>query len=170
MVSSKGDERGSSNQEERLMKRVKNGTRVLMGNITTGTYSGSENRIQLFDGKFTTGFRVVDFQIAGDFPMAADDLSAVISTEPLSALGQWDWSDVQQVAWSSALSFGAASIFDHRTILRPDNMAIEDLWINSYTTGEQTVMNYKIILEKYTFAAWDGAGILVENLSQAGPS
>lgn len=151
------------------MKRVKDGTRVLMGQITTGTYNGSENRIQLFDGLFTTGYRIVEFEIAGDLPMAADDLSAVISTEPLSALGQWDWSDVQQLAWSSALSFGAASIFDHRTIIRPDNMAIEDLWINAYTSGEATEMNYKIVLEKFTFPAWDGAGILVENLSQAGP-
>jgi len=151
------------------MKRVKDGTRVLMGQITTGTYNGSENRIQLFDGLFTTGYRIVEFEIAGDLPLAADDVSSVISTEPLSALGQWDWSDVQQLAWSSALSFGAGSIFDHRTILRPDNMAIEDLWINAYTTGEATEMNYKIVLEKFTFPAWDGAGILVENLSQAGP-
>ena len=152
-----------------MKKRVKGGTKVLMGQITTGTYNGSENRIHLFDGLFTTGYRIVEFEIAGDLPLAADDVSSVISTEPISDLGQWDWANVKQLAWSSALSFGAGSIFDHRSIIRPDNMVIEDLYINAYTTGEATEMNYKIVLEKFTFPAWDGAGILVENLSQAGP-
>jgi len=151
------------------MKKVKGGTKVFMGKITTGTYNGSENRIQLFDGRFTTGYRIIEFEIAGDLPLAADDVSSVLSTEPLSSLGQWDWTDIQQLAWSSAMSFGAGSIFDHRTILRPDNMVIEDLYINAYTTGEATEMNYKIVLEKYEFPAWHGAGVLVENLSQAGP-
>jgi hypothetical protein len=151
------------------MKRVKGGKKVIMGQIQTGTYNGTANRIQLFDGKFTTGYRIVSFEIAGDLPMAADDLSAVLSTEPKSALGQWDFADVEQFAWSSALSFGAGSIFDHRTIIRDDNMAIQDLWIQSYTTGEATAMNYKIVLEKYEFTAWDGASTMVRNQSQAGP-
>jgi len=150
------------------MKRVKDGTRVLMGQIDTGTYKGSENRIQLWDGKFTTGYRVVKFEICGDVPTTAEDLSAILSTEPKSTLGTWDWSDAQEIAWALCVQWGANTM-DRYTNHRPDNMAIEDLWIQAYTTGEATLMNYQIILEKYEFAAWDGAGILVENLSQAGP-
>jgi len=153
------------------MKRVKGGQHVLMGKIGTGTYQGLENRIQLFDGKFTTGYRIVKFEVCSDLPLGADDLAAMLSTEPKSALGQWDWSDVQQVAWSMTSANGttASTIFDRYENIRPDNMAIEDLWIQAYSSGEATEMNYQIILEKYEFADWDGAGILVENLSQAGP-
>ena len=55
------------------------------------------------------------------------------------------------------------------SVIRPDNMAIEDMWISAYSTSESTDLNYEITLEKYSFADWDGAAILVENLSQAGP-
>ena len=48
-------------------------------------------------------------------------------------------------------------------------MAIEDLWIGVYSTGDETLINYYMELEKWEFPAWTGAGILVENISQAGP-
>ena len=55
------------------MKRVKNGLRVLTGNIVAGSYNGIENRIQLFDGRFTTGYRVIDFRIAPRYPLNAGE-------------------------------------------------------------------------------------------------
>ena len=55
------------------------------------------------------------------------------------------------------------------SVIRPDNMVVEDLWISAYSTSESGDLNYEITLEKYEFPAWTGAGVLVENLSQAGP-
>ena len=150
------------------MKRVKNGRRVLSGKIDASSYSGIENRIQLFDGKFTTGYRIVDFKISSTYPLNAGEWVAKLSTEPKSGVATWQWDDVQQLAWArSGTQADYASTY--RTVIREDNMVIEDLWISAYSTTESNKMNYEITLEKYTFASWDGAGILVENLSQAGP-
>ena len=48
-------------------------------------------------------------------------------------------------------------------------MVIEDLWISDYSTADNRTVNYYIVLEKYEFTAWDGAGTMVRNQSQAGP-
>ncbi len=82
------------------MKLVKSGKRVLMGQIQTGTYQGSENRIQLFDGKFTTGYRVVAFEIAPETPTTSVEIMSGLSTEPKSGIADWDWNDVQEIGWA----------------------------------------------------------------------
>lgn len=150
------------------MKKIKNGKRVLTGKITTSTYNGIENRIQLFDGKFTTGYRIVDVRIAPDFPSTGEELVGKLTTEPDSSLGSWDFTDVQQLAW---FTWGVplGSRYTESLLIRDDNMVIEDLYIQIYNPSEAVQANYYIVLEKYEFPAWTGAGVLVENLSQAGP-
>ena len=149
------------------MKRVKGGRKVLTGQIIEGTYNGSENRIQLFDGKFTTGYRIVSFKITPRTPVSPDLVIGKLSTVPLSTVTVWEWQDVRELAWAK---WSADKYFDEYENLREDNMVIEDLYISTYnSTTDQSAINYEIILDKYEFAAWDGAGILVETLSQAGP-
>lgn len=152
-----------------MAQRVKGGTKIIRGQINTGTYSGTENRIQLFDGKFTTGYRVVDFRINGVSAVGNNELGAMISTEPISTLGQWDFGDVRQIAWV-AKNAPTASRDTEWKLITDDNMLLEDLYLQAYTPGEAMLMNYYIVLEKYEFTAWDGAAVLVRNQSQAGPS
>lgn len=142
---------------------------VMAGSILTGTYQGSENRLQLFDGKFTTGYRVIAFDITPQTIGGAQEISSVLSTEPTSALGTWDFRKTKQIGWA-AWNVPTTSRHGKYDFLRPDNMIIEDLWINSYAGGESVQMNYMIVAEKYEFPAWTGAGYLVENLGQAGPA
>lgn len=150
------------------MKRDTKGRRVLTGQITEGTYQGSENRIHLFDGKYTTGYRIVSFTICPEDPTVANNVIAKVSTEPKSSITKWNWQDVQEVAWFHWSSMHRG--IDTSWNLRDDNMAVEDLWISAYSVEvDAAKINYEIILEKYSFPSWDGAGILVENLSQAGP-
>ena len=151
------------------MKMVKGGRRVLMGQIATGTYNGSENRIQLFDGLFTTGYRVSSLKIAPEFPTDTGEYVFKIATEPKSAISEFNWQDVQELAWAT-WNVPTDSRFGVYVNIRDDNMAIEDLYISAYTTaGSTKQLNYEIVLEKFEFPAWTGAGVLVENLSQAGP-
>ena len=151
-----------------VAKRVKGGTRVLTGQIKSGTYDGVPNRIQLFDGEFTTGYRIVDFKIAPITITFSREANAKITTEPKSTVTQWHWDDVQELAWAY---WGQDKYLDTRSWTRPDNMAVEDLYVSVYDqTGDGVTWNYQITLEKYEFPSWDGAGILVGNLSQAGPS
>ena len=151
------------------MKRVKGGTKVIMGQVSTGTYSGQENKIQLFDGKFTTGYRIVDFLISSDQPTAQYELIAKLSTEPKSTLAYWNWNDVQELAWAG-WNIPYKGTPWQTSEIREENMVVEDLWITAYNPSEASTMNYKIVLEKYEFPSWDGAGVLVQNLSQAGPA
>jgi len=151
------------------MKRTTDGRRVLTGQIDTGTYDASENKIHLFDGKFTTGYRIVEFVITPQTPTGSAEYISTLSTEPKSTISQWNWDDIQELAWGS-YNTPIASRFGFQYEIRPENMVIEDLWINAYTTGEAALLNYMIVLDKYSFPSWDGAGILVENLSQGGPT
>ena len=150
------------------MKRVKGGRKVLRGKIAAGTYQGPENRIHLFDGKFTTGYRIVEFKVMDSSPTGNYEIFAKLSTEPDSAISTSDFSDVKQLAYAGWAITNSAAAFAGELIVE-DNMAIEDLWISAYSSSDNRQCNYYIVLEKYTFPAWDGAGILVENLSQAGP-
>jgi len=152
------------------MKRVKDGIKVMMGQIESGTYNGNENKIELFDGKFTTGYRVVDLKIAPEFPTNTGELVFKISTKPKSAISEWNWQDVEEIAWA-CWNVPTDSRFGYYANIRDDNMAVENLYISAYTTAGSTVnVNYEIILEKYEFSAWDGAATMVRNQSQAGPS
>jgi hypothetical protein len=155
--------------DEKEMKRIKAGRKVLTGQVTTSTYSGNENRLQLFDGKFTTGYRIVDVRIAPDFPSTGEELVGKLTTEPDSSLGSWDFSDVEQLAW---FTWGVplGSRYTESMLIREDNMAVQDLWIQVYNPSEAVTVNYYIVLEKYEFTAWDGAATMVKNLSQSGPA
>ena len=150
------------------MKRIKDGKKTLTGSITEGTYNGSENKIQLFDGLFTTGYRIVSFQIAPVAPATAQEIVGKLTTQPTSTVTQWFWEDVEELAWCH---WGADKYQDTFSQIRQDNMIVEDLYISTYNeTIDAARVNYEIVLEKYEFTAWDGASTMVRNQSQAGPS
>tara|TARA_Y100001938_G_C8076712_1_gene426562 strand:+ start:1720 stop:2169 length:450 start_codon:yes stop_codon:yes gene_type:complete len=148
------------------MKKI-GGTKTLTGQVQSGTYQGSANRIQLFDGKFTTGYRIIEFKIAPITVTFSREAQGKLATEPKSTVSQWHWDDVQELAWAY---WGQDKYLDTYMNIRADNMVIEDLYLSVYDeTGDNVTWNYEITLEKYEFPAWTGAGVLVENLSQAGP-
>ena len=147
------------------MKKI--GTTVLTGQVTSNTYNGSENRIQLFDGKYTTGYRIVSFKVSPLTPTTSAEVMAKITTEPKSTVTNWNWQDVQELAWAY---WGQDKYLNTYQNLREDNMCIEDMHISAYNAvDDDLAINYEIVLEKYEFPAWVGTGFLVENLSQAGP-
>ncbi len=149
------------------MKRVRTKDKVLMGQVDGNTYGGSENRIQLFDGKFTTGYMITEFRVIDVNPTTGVELVAKLSTEPKSSIARWYFDDVEEVAWAS---FGApTSNIPEVEFIRPDTLIIEDLWIGNYNGTDDREVNYVIRLEAYEFPAWDGAAAMVRNLSQAGP-
>lgn len=146
------------------MKRIKDGLKILTGQITNNTYEGSENRIQLFDGLFTTGYKILDFKVTPNVPSTAQEITAKLSTEPKSTVTEWNWSDVEEVAWGYWAS-DQATLTSHYTNIRDDSLIIEDLWISA--GGADSQANYEIVLEKYSFADYDGAINMIRNRSQA---
>ena len=147
-----------------------------IGSILTmrGQVTEAENQIQLtlFDGRFDTGYRVVDFKIGphATYDSAAIGTSARLETEPTGeANSLWNWGDNRQIAWaeyvhmwnvSGDYTAGLTSIID------PDNMIIEDLYLVVNAQDEGNV-NYMIQLQKYDISEWQGALSMVRNRSQA---
>ena len=149
------------------MKRIKGGRKIIRGQIDTGTYNGNENKIQLFDGKFTTGYKIVEFVIISDGPAGSSEQIGKLRTTPKSNISVFDFSDVEEVAWS-AWGVPTNTRFGEFSLVAEDNLIIEDLYLSAYTTGEADKMNYYIVLDKYEFTAWDGAATMVRNQSQSG--
>jgi len=146
------------------MKRIKDGTRIVKGQVLSGT----SEKVQLFDGKFTTGYRVTKFVVMENFPTTGKTIVATLKTQRNLTLGFWNFSDDTQIAWASnnapiSTRWGEFSLID------PNNLLIEDLHIEAYVDGESVSVNYYIEMEKFEFASWDGAGQMVRNNVQAGP-
>lgn len=158
-----------------MAKRVKDGMKVISGQVLQNTYNGPDNKIQLFDGKFTTGYRIKEIYVAPQLPNLIDNTGSEIivsfNTSPKSTIGQWNFDDVEEIAWA-AWNPTLGSRHGYWSLVRPDNMVVQDLFLTTYVadTEQAWIINYMIVLEKYEFTAWDGAATMVRNQSQAGPS
>jgi len=126
------------------------------------------HRITLFDGRFDTGFRMTDFKIAPVSPTGGVEIVCKVSTaEPSSFTGAyWYWDHNEEIAWAGWGVPNAvySGFFDN---IDPENMIIEDLFLQAYsTTGEAGPVNYEITLQKYDITDWEGALAMVRNQSQ----
>ena len=133
---------------------------------------GEEKRLILFDGRFDTGWRVVDFQVYPDTTVDPQNCSCKLLTEGGSSLaGQtWDWGSNIQVGWAFAkIGSGTSQLSDDRYhIIDPENLIVEDLFIQGYSSdGDGQVINYMITLEKYEFSDSQGALAMVRNRAQS---
>ena len=122
-------------------------------------------KIQLFDGKFNTAFRVIDFKISPASMTSGEDAFMYVATKEGigSVNGQtWDWSNNVEIAWAIQGS-AASSTFDQVKIIDPDNLIVEDLYITNSNVG---IANYMITLEKYEITEASGALAMIANNSQ----
>jgi len=138
---------------------------TMRGQVAEGL-SGIE--LNLFDGDYSTGYKILEFYISPDNVTGSNEIMAVLSTNPATTASTWNWSDVQQVAWASWGISSAASGGDF-TLVDFDNMIIENIYLSSTSTVSLSNMNYYMTLQKYKISAWDGALNMVTNLSQGGP-
>ncbi len=154
------------------MKKI--GEYCIRGQLTeTESEVADGVRITLFDGRFDTGYKVVDFKVWGSSVGSSSEPDVVgkLGTEQGLADGQTHFmnaGDNREIAWAaSAGSTDAGLGFGEGPILDPDNMIIEDLYI--YVRGASDIrdVNYLIVLEKYDITDWQGALSMVRNKSQA---
>lgn len=127
-------------------------------------------RIQLFDGSFDTGYRVVWFEVAMQdrADTSAESISAKLTTEITPNQQLWDWGDNREIAWATASNdANSIAVAAPTTIIDPDNLIIEDLYIGGYSYSDSETINYIIHLHKYSFTDWRGALAMVRNRSQS---
>ncbi len=152
------------------MKKI--GRYTTRGIVATADLPGADgpHRIQLWDGRFDTGYRITKFVLAVS---NRDDsnlhiCSGKLMTEPEDNNRYWNWSKNTQIAWASC-SWDAndryANAFE--SYVDPDNMVIEDLFIGIVASGDEgTEINYMIEMDKYDISEWQGALSMVRNRAQ----
>ena len=139
------------------------------------TTTGNPQKIPLFDGKFTTGYRVVEFKIWGsDFATAlTPDAIGKLSKNELGSTSAGSFmraDDDNQIAWAvtageiEAASAGGFS----ESIIDPDNLIIEDLYVYVLSRNSETTepINYLIMMEKYSVTDWQGALAMARDKAQ----
>jgi len=134
--------------------------------VVRGTLAHSETRrIQLFDGKFDTGFRIKEIYTIPATYDATADCSIIAHTEE-TTIGHPVFSDNTQVGWASysqEQNFGVAATTG---LIDPDNMIVEDIYITAKSNNAAKEINYMLVMEKFDITEWQGALQLVRNSSQ----
>ena len=153
------------------MKKIGEYTvRGSIGDGVTALPDGVEEKIQLFDGRFDTGYRITGFVVGGG-DMSDPDFTARLTTEPGLPTGItdfWNWGDNRQVAWCGHNGSTDVMGVDINSVVDPDNMIIEDLYFSARFAAADTFrVNYMVTLEKYDISDWQGALTMVRNRSQA---
>tara|TARA_Y100000004_G_C8943258_1_gene425079 strand:+ start:1713 stop:2177 length:465 start_codon:yes stop_codon:yes gene_type:complete len=137
------------------------------------TEEDSPEKIALFDGRFDTGYRVIDFKIWGtnwDADNNPDVIGKLSKNDDgvTAAASFMRADDDNQIAWAvSSGSSDSGHVSFAETIIDPDNMVVEDLYV--YARGSQTVskgINYLVMLEKYEFNDWQGALAMARDRAQ----
>lgn len=122
-------------------------------------------KVYLYDGKFTTGFRILRFDVAPSNWAVDPDCYGVLSTEELGIDARnWNWGDNREKGWAAQASNGGGQVGSYFS-RHVDDVIVEDLYIATHTaTGQST--NYMIILEKVNIPEYEGALAIVSNSSQ----
>jgi hypothetical protein len=147
------------------MKKI--GEYTARGRVKTGT----QEKLQIFDGRFDTGYRVVEFVVWGhDFSGSqTGDVLGRLMTESntnSSLVNFMDAADNTQIGWAGQSAAGGTwAAGEH--VLDPDNMIIEDLYLMCVSANDTDDINYMIKMEKYDITDWQGALGMVRNRSQA---
>ena len=152
------------------MKKI--GMYTARGTISeTDTLAGNPQRITLFDGKFTTAYRIVKFHIWGsDYGGASNsNCMAKLSKNEFGSTASDSFlraDDDNQIAWAGA--GGAIATFNaQESIIDPDNLVVEDLYVYAHSQGTQAdPINYLVVMEKYNISDWQGALAMARDRAQ----
>lgn len=127
--------------------------------------AGTIEKIHLFDGSFSSAYRVETIEIGNTDPFAGEEISIKLKVQPGSAGTAWDWANNNQIGWA-VMNAPIGSRFGYNTFVDPDNLIVEDLFVDFGSTTAGAEINYMITLQKYDITDWKGALAMVRNKSQ----
>ena len=125
--------------------------------------AGEVERLTLMDGKFNTGYRIIDFHIAPEDIATTETVQMKLSTKEFAHNTGWFWGRNSEVGWASYK--GATSLDSYYAKWDKDALIIEDLFLDA-TADSGEFVNYMITLEKVNTTDWMGALAMVRNSSQ----
>jgi hypothetical protein len=128
--------------------------------------------IPLFDGTFTTAYRVIDFKIwSSDYGASSSpDVVGKLSKNDDGGVSTSDFmraDDHNQVAWAASAGSGDGGLgFGEGPIIDPDNLIVEDLYVYGRAANADAVINYLVVMEKYEITDWRGALAMARDRAQ----
>lgn len=143
--------------------------------IVRGQHLGENTfkRINMFDGDYTTGFKIVEFKVTTqNVKTAAQDLVAKLVTIDDDETGLrdgaiWNWEDNREVAWASSEMRVAFSPAFTTSTIDDSAIIIEDMFFTYGTVDtDDDPVNYYIKLAKYKLEPYVGSLNIVRNMSQ----
>lgn len=128
---------------------------ILKGQVTTRAGPEAPQRIQLFDGRFDTGYRVTKFVIwprDNTETLARTFIGKLAISPNVDDARFWDWQDNREVAWTMS-SYDANLVSMHGNMdipTDPDKIVIEDLYLFTWEVVQNDAVdcNYWIELER----------------------
>ena len=135
------------------------------------TEAGKPQLVSLFDGRFDTGYRVTNFQVWGaDMSTTAGYVAGKISKNDKGVTTQANFfraDDDNQIAWSTSAHGTDGGAFPlGNTIIDPDNLIIEDLYVYGRANVAGSEINYLIEMEKYEITEARGALTMARDKQQ----
>ena len=132
------------------------------------TEDAGPKRINLFDGTYKSGFRVLRFEISAQGPDFNDDTSGKLTTDLVNSAGDvWNWNDQQEVAWATN-NMPTASVrgtFD--SVVDDSVVMVEELYVYVHNVrGVDEPVNYLIELQPVDLKDWEYSFSYVQGKSQ----
>ena len=121
-------------------------------------------RVLLFDGRFDTAYRIVDFKIAPTGPLDQEEITATLNTIEVSHSSTWNWALNTQVGWA-AWNVPINSRFGEYSNVDDEAIVVEDLYIDFTGDSGQTI-NWEIKLEKLEVKDYQGALAMISSRGQ----
>ena len=155
------------------MKKI--GEYTARGTVTEeATVAGNPQKIPLFDGTFTTAYRVVEFRIWGsDFDGSGNpDCIGKLAKNEFGTTSRNNFmraDDDNQIAWATTgASTDAGTSGFVESIIDPDNLIVEDLYVYGRSANSSTSdkINYLVVMEKYQVTDWQGALAMARDRAQ----
>ncbi len=145
------------------MKKI--GEYTVRGSFDDAASQEEPIRVQLDDGRFDTGYRIVKFEATITNPTVNEEFRVLVQTQP-NLSTDFDFGINTQIAWAWGGNNNTTSAsFSNFSIIDPDNLVIQDLYLIAQNAGSGQI-NYIMTMEKYEFSDWRGALGMVRNKSQ----
>jgi hypothetical protein len=126
---------------------------------------GTVEKIALFDGRFDTAYKLLKIEIGNTDPYVNEEISFKVKLEEGTAGTAWNWGSNIQIGWA-ALNTPIESRFGYLSFVDPDNLIVEDVFIDFGSPSSTAEINYMLTFQKYDISEWKGALAMVRNKAQ----
>lgn len=153
------------------MRINRSGNFVLRGQTTEQDHlNGLTKHVNVNDGTYKAGFRVVDFRISSENKTSAGECMAIVALADDAIDGSadhWDWEEQRQIAWASSDSQVTSIERDLFSLCDSSIVVVDELYIFvHHAAGTSYKVNYYLELEPVDLKQYEYAMNYIQNKSQ----